>query len=330
MLMKTTGVGQDIIDASVRAMFDSALEEQSSELYYQRFGLVDFEPDVPEDKINDMSGPGKGILTVEGQQYGSNEKIRGYPVTLELKKYTSELSWTEEEVHWINKANASSKRAMTFKSMPGKSVQALNQNINETTCKVFYLGFGTTLLNCGNSEALYGSHNIRKTGSSQKNTFATADGHLALSNNALIKAINIMNRFKAHNDTQLLRVRNLKLVVAYENLSEAIQIIKSLYGPENAQLGLQKASELMLKQRGIVIEVVVAPDIPYAYRNYWFLNDMNRAKERAYIAWGWKPRMSNLNDNRKGTIYNEASTLFGPLIHGFQWTFGSKGDASIS
>ena len=77
MLITTTGTGQDIISASVRALFNLEKEEQSSELYYQSLGFYDYEPDVPAEQLNSMSGPGKGILTVEGEQYGSNDKTRG-------------------------------------------------------------------------------------------------------------------------------------------------------------------------------------------------------------------------------------------------------------
>ena len=148
-LMTSTGTGQDIISAAIRALFNRAKDEQASELYYQDLGLTDYEPDVPQEQLNGISGPGRGILTIEGQQYGSNDKTRGYPVTLTMRKYTSELSWTEEDIHWIAKATSSSKRAMELKSMASEAMQALNQNINEDACKVFYLGFGSTFLTVG-------------------------------------------------------------------------------------------------------------------------------------------------------------------------------------
>ena len=331
-LMVSSGFGADIVSAAVRALYNRALQEQSAELYYQELGLTQYSPDVPAEQLSGVTGPGRGILTIEGQQYGSNDKTRGYPVTLTMRKYTSELSWTEEDIHWINKASSSSKRAMELKDMASEKVQALNQNINEDTCKVFYLGFGSTFLvnGIGNSEALYASHTLRKTQTTQKNTFATADGHLPLSSSALEKAITIMNRFKAHNGNQLLRVRNLKLIVPAELIATANKIIWSDYGPDVANLGLQISSKTSLAKRGITIEAVEAPDITSSYSTYWFLVDTKRAARRAFMAWGWKPRMNDVNEYEKGTYKNEASTLFGPFIHGWQWTFGSKGDASAS
>ena len=329
-LMTTTGFGADIVSAAVRALYNRALQEQSAELYYQELGLTQYSPDVPSEQLSGVTGPGRGVLTIEGQQFGSNAKTNEYPVTLTMRKYTSELSWTEEDIHWLQKANESSKRAIDFRSMPSQAVQALNQNINEDACKVFYLGFGTTFLTVGNSEALFASHTL-KTGDTQKNTFPTASGNLALSSAAVTQAISIMNRLKAQNGIQMLKCRNFKLIVTVENEPVAHQIKMSDYGPLNNNLGIQTSSDTALAARGVSMDVVVARDIPSTtYSTYWFLVETGRAATRAFLGVGWMPRMNDVNDYRKGVYFNEASALFGPVIQGHQWAFGSKGDASAS
>ncbi len=325
--MLTTGTFQDVVDAQIRAYFDRHKEEQSSELYYQELGLVDYEPDVPEEKMNDISGPGRGILTIENQRYGANTKTRGYSVTLTLRKYTSDLEYTEEDIHWIEK-QSSSKRKSTLKNAASGAVQALYQNINEDTAKVFYLGHGTTFLTVGNSEALFGSHTIKGTGSTQYNNFGSGDTERVLSATNLVDAIAKMNRFQAHNGIQLVRVRHLKLMVAAENIALANQIVYSMYGPDTANLGESKSSKSALGARNIKIEVVEVPDFPYAYRNYWFLCDVYRAKQRAFMAWAWKPRMKRDEKESKGAVSELCSALFGPFIIGWQWAFSSKGDAT--
>jgi hypothetical protein len=324
-LMVSTGFGTDIISAAVRALYNRALEEQSSELYYPKLGLTDYSPDVPAEQLSGITGPGKGVLTVEGVQFGSNTKTREYPVTLTLRKYTSELSWSEEDIHWLQKANESSKRAIDFRAMPSQAVQSLNQNVNEDACKVFYLGFGTTFLSVGNSEALFGAHTIRATGATQYNNFGSGSTEKALTAPALTEALQLMNRFKSQNGIQMLRVKDLKLIVPVELRATADQIIYSNYGPTNANLGLQTSSKDMLAKRGLSIEVVEAYDIPSTYSTYWFVTDMVRSAKRAFIGWAWKPRMNDVNDYRKGVFFNEASTLFGPVVQGWQHAFGSKG-----
>lgn len=327
-LMTTTGTFQDVIDAQVRAYFTTHNEEQSSELYYQDLGLNDYEPDVPAEQLQDISGPDKGVITIEGEEYGENGKFRGFPITVTLRKYTSKLSWTEEDVHWIKK-QSSSKRQTTLKDAAVGSVNALQQNINEDTAKTFYLGFGTTFLTVGNSEQLFGSHTIRNGGGSQRNDFGSGDTHRALGPTALTLAISKMNRFQGHNAIQLKRVKNLRLLVTAENVDEALKIVNSNYGPNSGNLGLSTASADALGKRGMTIKVVEVPDIPAARSTYWFLTDMDRGKERAFIAWGWKPRMTRDNTQAsKGILREIASTYFGPAIKGWVWAFGSKGDGT--
>lgn len=329
MLATTKGTLRDVVDATVRALFTRAQEDQAQELYYSTLGLTDYEPDVPEEVLNDMSAPTKAVLGGEGQEYGVVTKVRGYSVTLKMRKYTYKLSFTEEDQHWLAKS-ASSKRLTEVRDYVADAVLALNQRINEDACKVFYLGFGSTFLTVGNSEALFGSHTIKVDASTQKNTFATADGHLALSSGAIITALSVMNRFKGHNGNQLLKARSLKLVVAHELTAEANKTIFSDYGPNVNNLGLQQASQSALAKRGVSIEVTTAPDVPFAYRNYWFLVETNRAAKRAFIAWAWKPRLNEDTEYHNGTMHAFGSTLFGPVVLGWQWAFGSKGDGTAS
>lgn len=329
MLMTTTGTGQDIVNAAVRAMYNRALEEQASELYYPTLGLTDYEPDVPSEIINGITGPGRGQITVEGEQFFSNTKQREFPVTLAMRYYTSELSWTDQDIHWLEKANASSKRAIDFKNMPSQAVQALNQNINEDACKVFYLGFGTTFLTVGNSEALYQLHTLRVGGTQTNIISLGATVNPPLTNSAVSTAIDSqMNRFKAQNGNQELRCRKVTLIVAPENRTTAMQLKMSEYGPTNNNLGLQVTSPTLLAKIGLDLEVVVGMDIPTGFSTYWFLVETNRARLRSFMAWGWKPKLNEHPDFRKGTWFNDASSLFGPIVQGWQHTAGSKGTSA--
>ena len=179
----------------------------------------------------------------------------------------------------------------------------------------------------GNSETLYGSHSIRKTGGAQRNDFGTSSTHQVFDADPLKDALDIMNRFKAMNDIQLLKVRKLKLIVPIELQANAQQIIYSKYGP-TANLARNISSQELMAKRGIDIEVVCAYDIPAAYSTYWFLVDSKRAAKRNFIAWGWKPRMNEVTEYEKGTFKNESSVLFGPVVYGWQHTFASKGDGT--
>lgn len=325
--METTkGLFDPIVDVTVRALFDRASEEQSSMLYYQELGLNEYEPDVPDEVLNDMSGFGRANLSSEGQEYGVVTRVKGYPVTLTMRKYTAKFQVTEEDAHWLVKS-ASSKRMMDLRNLANGFIASMNQRWNEDACKVFYLGHGTTFLTVGNSEALYGSHSL-KNGDTQYNNFGSGDTHRALGSTAITDAIAKMNRFKDHNGIQLLPVRNLRLVVSPEKIAEANKILMSRQGPDNANLGLQTGSQEALAKRGITIKPVEAADIPYAYREYWSLNDVDRAKSRAFMAYAWKPRSATEPEISNGTKIYAGSTVFGPVVLGWQWSFGSTGSGA--
>lgn len=322
-LMTTRSAFSQVVDAAVRALYDQGKYDLSTTVYGPNLGFTQYEPDVPNEQLSSISGPGYGVLTLEGQQYGSNELYKGYPVTLVMKKFTSELSWTEEDLHWLRKS-PSSKRATTFNSVVKHAVNALNGNLNLEACKVFFLGFGTTNLTGGDGKALFASdHNIRATGGTQSNMFG--DTQRAFTGPNLVDAVNIMDRFQGMNGKQMLPCKRIRVLCSLELQPSVEQAINSLYGPLNANLGLSTASKEAFRVRGVDIASQPLYDMPYAYRNYWFVIDLDRASEMAWLASGWMPRMNDQTDYQKGIFKNEASTFFGYVFSGWQWAFGSTG-----
>jgi len=326
-LMTTKNVFVDAVSAAVRALWDTTVLSQDSALYGPSLGFTQYEPDVPAEQVSTISGPGKGVLTIEGQQYGANSRYRGYPVTVSLDKFTSELKWTEEDLHWLKKM-PSSKRATNLKNEVEGAVNALYANLNEEACKVYYLGHGTTNLTGGDGfQLFYKAHTLR-AGGTQANNFGTGDTERAFSADNFVEAVNRMNRFQDHNARQMLKTRNLRVITSVELEPTVQQALMSLYGPLNANLGLQKGSKGAFAGRGVNVDYIVAPDVPYAYRNYWEVIDLDRAKYLSFLAAAWMPRMADEDEKSKGVYKNEASTLFGYYFAGWQHAFGSKGDAS--
>jgi hypothetical protein len=78
----------EVVDATVRALYSEVSEQLSAEIYYPKHGFTDYEPDIPEEKLSSVSGFGKGILTVAGQVYGSNQKYKGLTKRIALLKPT--------------------------------------------------------------------------------------------------------------------------------------------------------------------------------------------------------------------------------------------------
>lgn len=323
----------EAVDAAVRALFSEVSLQISSTLNYKEIGFNEYSPDIPEDKLSSVSGFGKGSLTVAGQQYGSNQRYKGYAKTIELKKYTSLIDYTEEDLHWLNKS-VSQKRVMEFRSNIEGAVNALYANINEDTAKLFYLGHGTTFQAGGDALPLFDqAHLIRKPGvTAHPNTFYTGFGpsttHLAFDANPLVEAIQRMDRFVLNDGTQMRKTRRLRILCSTELQETVARTLHSMYGPDTSWLGKNKSSKEFQSMLGRSIDFAVIPDIPYAYKNYWSVIDLDRAEKMLWLAWGWKPRMNDYSDYSKGIFQNAASTLFSPEFSDWRFGFGSKGDGS--
>lgn len=327
--MTNRGSFSQAVDASVRALFSTFELDSYNKLYGMELA-TEYSPDVPDDKISNLSGPGRGSVTVETNPYAENDRYKGYPMTVRLDKFTSILRWSEESMHFLQKAQ-NSKRVMEVNSAVEGAVQALYQNWNEELAKVFYLGFGTTNLTGGDSVALFSeAHPTRKSGvGNQANTFGTGDTHRVMTGPNIVAAIDKMNRFKDHNGVQFLKGRRLRIVCANEYESTAIQAIDSIYGPNTANLGLNTASSSFLAKRGVTdIGVISLPDIPTAYQTYWFIIDLDRASKMFFRAAAWRPRMSTDTEVNNGTMVNASSTLFGHVWGHWGFAFGSKGDTT--
>ena len=324
----------EVVDASVRILFEEASEQLSNYLYYKEHGYTELQADISEEKFSSVSGVGKGSLTVAGQQYSDNIRYKGYASTVNLKKYTSELAYTEEDLHWIGKAG-STKRILEFKNNIADHVNALNANVNEDAAKLFYLGQGTTFFaGVGDSVPLFDqAHPIRKSGATANPNlfytgFGTSTTHLAFGADALVEALQRMDRFKLNDDTQMLKGKRYRILCSTEMQETVARVVQSMYGPDTSYLGKSSASKEFQADLGRTIDYKVIPDMPYAYKDYWFVEELGRANKMLWMVWGWKPRLNNQSEYRKGTYYNDGSVLFAP--HAADWRFGfaSKGDGT--
>lgn len=323
----------EAVDASVRALFSEVNDQLSNELYYPEHGFNEYFPEIPDDKLSTVSGFGKGTLTVAGQQYGSNQRYKGFASTINLRKYTSEIEYSEEDLHWLQLA-PQAKRIIEFRNNIEGAVNALNANVNDDAAKLDYLAHGTTFFTGGDSVPLAdNAHSIRKPGiTSHANTFLSTFGdsstHLVFSAEALIEALQRMDRFPLNDGTQIRKGRNFRILHATE-LSETVQrVLTSMYGPENALLGKSQGSKDAQGMLGRRIDNAVIPDQPTGFKTYWAIVELNRARKMRWIAWGWKPRLNDQSERRKGLFFNEGSVLFAPHASDWRHEFFSKGDAT--
>lgn len=323
--MTTTNVFADVVNAQVRAVFDQRKETILSELV--GFEMVtEYSPDALNEQVSGIASPSYGVLTVEGMPYAANQLYRDYPVTVVPRKYTSQLTYTKEDVYFLQKQRQTGNTGryeQRITEIASSGVDPIMGNMNKDLAKMFYLGFGTTFFTGGDAVALFASnHPIRKTGGTQSNILTN---EYTLTANSLDLAITQMNRFKSPSDVQMRKVRRLRIVCSVALESTARQIITSLYGPGNGNLGLQKSSSQALANRGIDIDVVVLPEIGTSYDAYWWLVDLDRAANRFLFCKAWGPDMNPQTDYTNGTYTINADALFTPTSLGWQWAIGSRG-----
>jgi hypothetical protein len=318
--MTTNGTFQDVVDSNIHSIVDEASEAAAQELEATQMFQM-YQIDKEDEKIQGMAAAGYGKLTLQGQQYAANSLWRDYPAAVTVRKYTSELVYTEEDVYFLERMYKSGNDTgvqLRLGSITDNAIPPLTGNINADIAKSLYLGFGTTFFTGGDALALFSaSHPIRATGEVQSNT-----GTSVFSPTTLRQTIDSMNKFKTQNGRRMKKARRILIVCHSDIEADVQQTLDSMYGPGNANLGLQVASKAQFSARGVEVSYVTLTEIPVAYHNYWFVIDLDRAARRFFLAFAWLPRSNSRTEPRNGTFAIDSSTVAGPVHLGFQHVFG--------
>ena len=319
--------GADLVNRLVGVLFEDSLATLGQNLEYADWGFQDHFPDSSDQQIQSWWGVGLSSLTVEGETYFSNTRYRDYPASITFQKFSSRLTWTEEDVHWLmKKSEAAQINEVT--SMVTGHIAGLNYRVNEAAAKHFYLGHGTTFFTGGDSLSLYNAAHTIRAGGTSRNIFSSGDTQRPFDGTALVDALILMNRMVGQNGVQMLPVRNVKVLCSHENLPIVQKHIESKYGPNTPNLGESSSNVEALRRRGINITYQVIPYLMTAYKDYWFLVDMDRAKSHLFMCWMWKPRLASDTTVSNGTYENDASAALGPVSLGWQHTFSSMGNSA--
>jgi hypothetical protein len=314
-----------IVTPTVVALFDESNEQISKTLQYKNLGYSDYEPSFNAPAFQAVSGSSEAVLTLEGEAYSTEDLIQNYRTTITIQKYTKMMLITEELVHWIQKGNK--EKIQEFKDVVQACNNGLNAKVDIEAAKLYYLGFGTTFQAGGDGVALF-AYNHPSPDSSvavQRNIFATTEGHLPLTKEALTLALQRLNRFRDIRNIQLTKCMKPKLIIARENEENAKQILMSIQGPLTANLGINPMATVNSK-----ITYEVADWIPQTtYSTYWFLIDEERANKMLYMVWGWRPRVNAESNYSNGTLYKAGSVYFKPGFRDWRFGIGSKGDSSV-
>jgi hypothetical protein len=308
----------------VVAIHNEANDQISKELKYRSLGFTDYEPTFDNPSFSSISSVAEAVLTLEQQPYDMDDVIQGYDVSVRLKKYTKAIPISEETVHWIQKGNK--EKAQEFRDVVTACANGLNLIVDKLAAKLIYLAHTTTFQTGGDGVALaaYNHPSPDASVSVQRNIFATTEGNLPLSTPAIEKARQRMDRFYDLRGVQLIKARDLVLLIATEKEEEAKRILYSSGGPHTPNLGI---NPIATTYSGIKYEIVEHQ--PVAYKEYWALASRERMKRSVYMVWGWKPRINSESEYRNGTLIKYGSVYVQPVFTDWRWAFFSKGDGSV-
>ena len=298
----------DLADPRIKKIWDEKDTQLSKRLEYGELGLTDYTAEILDTKIENFTGLGIAQLTGEKEPYAREDLAQAYSVTLTPKKFTKAISISEEMLRF----NLWPK----INNLVGAVANSLNARIDTDAAKVFYLGFGTTFLTGGDSVALFSASHTMGDGSSQSNTL----GAIPLSYDNLKTACQTLDRMYDDKGIQLLPCRKLRLIVARENKERAEEVLRSIGNPDSAN----RVNNVFANGQGY-IDFKVANWIPSTtYSKYWFVVDMERASNMAFMVWGWRPKFDDDKIVNNGTKVYTGSTMFTPGFSSFQWVVGAN------
>lgn len=294
----------DLADPRIRKIWDEKDTQLSKRLEYSDLGLTDYTAEILDSQFENFTGLGIAQQTGELEPYARENIAAGSKVTITPVKFTKAIDITEEMLRF----NLWPK----INNLVGAVANSLNARINLDAAKIFYLGFGTTFFTGGDGSALFATHTI--AGTTQSNTTTNP-----LSYDNLKTACQVMDRFIDDKGIQLLPCQKLRLIVARENKERAEEVLRSIGNPDSAN----RISNVFNNGQGY-IDLKVANWIPTTYSKYWFVIDMERASQMAYMVWGWRPKFDSDNIVNNGTKIYTGSTMFKPGFQAWQWAYGAN------
>ncbi len=295
----------DLADPRIRKVWDEKNTQLSSRLDYGELGLSDYNAEILDSQFENFTGLGYAQQTGELEPYSREDISAGNKVTITPVKFTKAISISEEMLRF----NLWPK----INNLVSATANALNARINLDAAKIFYLGFGTTFFTGGDGSALFATHTLGD-GTTQSNTLGT----VSLTYDNLKTACQTLDRFRDDKGIQLIPCQRLRLIVARENKERAEEVLRSIGNPDSAN----RVNNVFNNGNGY-IDLRVANWIPTGYSKYWFVIDMERAREMAYMVWGWRPRFDSDNIVNNGSKIYTASTMFKPGFQSWQWAVGS-------
>ena len=242
--------------------------------------------------------------TDEGENYSLDTPQEQGFISITPTKYTKAVSVTEEALRYIDK------RDMLVNKVANLSRSA-QLNIEGKAIDILSLGFGTTYRTGVDGLALFSDSHTLTGGGTNDNYL----GAIPLNFENFNIARNLLERQTDNVGAPLSPSTNIMLVVGPENRTIAEQLTMSS--------GIYSAANLSTNPfQGI--RFTVNNYLTAAEGKYWFLIDLDRAKDMFFLNEGWMPRFTQEDTPGKGLFTNYVSAQYSFDFTGHQWVVGSN------
>lgn len=249
------------------------------------------------------SGLNPSQATDEGENYNEDTPQDLGAIIITPTKYTQSVKVTEEALRFGN-------RWEMVKNRTGQLGRAALQNIEMTAIDILALGFGTTFRTGVDGLALFSDSHPLAVGTNDNYL-----GAIPLNFENFNIARTLLERQTDNLGNPLAPATNLMLVVGPENRTLAEQITMSSGVFSSANLSTNPFQGI----RWTVNNYLTA-----AEGRFWFLIDLDRAKDYFFMNEGWMPRFTQEDTPGQGLFTNYVSADYSFDFTGHQWVVGSN------
>lgn len=303
-MINITGEHIRLAKAELMSAYQDGLDAAMPKIQHPILGYQTRTLQFINEQMAVYSGLGESEATDEGENYSEDTPQEQGAITISPIKYTRSVKVTEEALRYANRFEIVTNRTAQL----GK---AAIQNMEGKAIDILSLGFGTTYRTGVDGLALFSDSHTLTGGGTNDNYL----GNVQLNFDNFNAARNQLERQTDNLGNPLSPSTNLLLIVGPEKRTVAEQLTMSS--------GVYSAANLSTNPfQGI--RFTVNNYLTAAEGNYWFLIDLDRAKDMFFLNEGWMPRFTQEDTPGQGLFTNYVSAQYSFDFTGHQWVVGSN------
>jgi hypothetical protein len=303
-MFNVTGEHLRLAKAELMDVYQEGIDAMIPQTQYPILGFKTRPLQYLNENLAVYSGLNPSVATDEGENYNEDTPQEQGAIIITPTKFTQSVAVTEEALRFSN-------RWEMVRNRTGQLGRAALQNIEATAIDILALGFGTTFRTGVDGLALFSDSHTLVGGGTNDNLL----GAIPLNFENFNIARTLLERQTDNLGNPLAPSTNLMLVVGPENRTVAEQITMSAGVFSSANLSTNPFQG---------IRFTVNNYLTAAEGRFWFLIDLDRAKDMFFMNEGWMPRFTQEDTPGRGLFTNYVSADYSFDFTGSQWVVGSN------